>query len=149
MSKAAQIHTKVRGAYMDHAMQQIFRGILTKIKVDTVAVLQKHAEEETDCQNMADEIDLASMREGVAMSMRRCERASDVLKNVMASLDRIENGEYGYCEDCGGEIGEARLIAQPTAHLCISCKEIAEKSESRYAASKARRSNHNTQIQPR
>ena len=42
------------------------------------------------------------------------------------ALARIKQGDYGYCEVCGAEIGIRRLEARPTATLCIDCKTIDE-----------------------
>ncbi len=44
------------------------------------------------------------------------------LKNIVAALDRIENGTYGYCENCQKEINIERLKAYPEANTCINCK---------------------------
>ena len=41
----------------------------------------------------------------------------------------INNGEYGYCETCGVEIGLKRLEARPTATQCIDCKSLDEIKE--------------------
>jgi RNA polymerase-binding transcription factor DksA len=43
------------------------------------------------------------------------------LEEVEEALAKIEAGTYGRCEDCGAEIGEARLEAHPSAKLCIAC----------------------------
>jgi len=42
-------------------------------------------------------------------------------RQIMAALKRIEDGEFGYCEDCGEDIPEARLNLSPTASRCVSC----------------------------
>ncbi len=42
-------------------------------------------------------------------------------EQIMAALARIEAGEYGICEVCGGDIAPARLTALPTATRCIKC----------------------------
>lgn len=47
---------------------------------------------------------------------RRLERA-----RLLAALKRIESDEYGFCAECGSEIGAGRLSADPAAHLCIDC----------------------------
>lgn len=47
---------------------------------------------------------------------RQLERAK-----ISAALARIEEGEYGWCAECGSEISERRLDVDPTAHLCIEC----------------------------
>lgn len=41
--------------------------------------------------------------------------------SVRRALDRIEDGSYGACAKCGGEISEGRLEARPEAALCITC----------------------------
>lgn len=48
------------------------------------------------------------------------------LAAVEAALERLEEGTYGRCENCGGEIGRERLEALPTATLCITCKSRRE-----------------------
>ena len=47
-------------------------------------------------------------------------RARD-LHRIDAALRRIEDGEYGYCSECGEEIAEKRLAVDPMASLCIAC----------------------------
>jgi len=44
------------------------------------------------------------------------------LRDINASLERIEKGEYGICKYCGKEIGKKRLLARPVASACIECK---------------------------
>jgi DnaK suppressor protein len=43
------------------------------------------------------------------------------IARIIAALERMDKGEFGYCLDCGDEIPYARLQADPTAHLCVSC----------------------------
>ena len=47
-----------------------------------------------------------------------------VLRHALA---KFEDGSYGLCEDCGGDIGYSRLQARPEARLCIACQTRAEK----------------------
>lgn len=44
------------------------------------------------------------------------------LEEIESSLKRMDKGVYGVCKYCGGEIGEKRLKARPTASSCIKCK---------------------------
>ena len=48
------------------------------------------------------------------------------LSEVEAALNRIADGSYGTCSDCGEPIGLPRLNAQPTADRCIACQERLE-----------------------
>lgn len=48
---------------------------------------------------------------------------------IQEALERIENGTFGICEECGEEISIERLKARPMATLCVNCKEIEEQAE--------------------
>ena len=48
-----------------------------------------------------------------------------MLKNVDAALERIEEGAYGTCVQCGKQIGEARLEFRPESIYCVACKSAA------------------------
>ena len=51
------------------------------------------------------------------------------LKDVDESLDRIENGTYGFCEECGEPIGLKRLEVKPVAKYCVPCLTKIEKGK--------------------
>ena len=76
-----------------------------------------------------DEADVASMDVEQGMSMRLGNRESLYFKKVEEALLRIKDGTYGKCTECSNDIGLRRLLARPTAELCIECKESHEKSE--------------------
>jgi DnaK suppressor protein len=54
------------------------------------------------------------------------ENSEQVLSEIDVALQRIEEGTYGRCVNCAGEIPLARLDAYPWASLCIDCKRRAE-----------------------
>ncbi len=54
------------------------------------------------------------------------EREREVLHEIDDALDRIDDDSYGVCEDCGDEIGLARLNVVPYASLCVECKSNRE-----------------------
>ena len=56
-----------------------------------------------------------------AMSIETGRRRRQQLLQIDAALRRIEEGEYGYCQDCGEDIPEPRLMIDPAALLCIDC----------------------------
>lgn len=76
-----------------------------------------------------DEVDIVSTEKANQMDFRLKARNAIYLKKVRKSLQKIEEGCFGECEDCGAEISHNRLLARPTADLCISCKEAEEKQE--------------------
>jgi RNA polymerase-binding transcription factor DksA len=49
------------------------------------------------------------------------------LREINEALERIDNGLFGYCEDCGAIISENRLIADPAVTRCYGCQVIAER----------------------
>ncbi|WP_395140553.1 TraR/DksA family transcriptional regulator [Schlegelella aquatica] len=53
------------------------------------------------------------------------------LREVEAALQRMARGTYGQCEDCGQEIGEARLAAHPAARRCAACQAAQERRRPR------------------
>ena len=76
-----------------------------------------------------DEIDQATTDIEQSMRMRLRNRESLYLKKVDEALKRIDEGNFGECEECGEDIELRRLEARPTATLCVSCKEDQEKKE--------------------
>ena len=52
---------------------------------------------------------------------------AEELVRVRAALQRIDDGTYGVCEDCGDVIGDARLDANPCARRCIDCQSDYER----------------------
>jgi len=55
------------------------------------------------------------------------DRHIDGMRDIEAALQRIKNGEYGVCIDCGVDVALARLQAYPTAKRCIVCQEKRER----------------------
>lgn len=76
-----------------------------------------------------DEVDIVSVEKENQMDFRLKARNAIYLKKVRKSLQKIEDGSFGECEECGSEISYNRLLARPTADLCIHCKEAEEKEE--------------------
>ena len=61
-----------------------------------------------------------------AMSKETGRRRRLKLLQIDAALKRLDDGEFGYCQECGEEIAPARLEIDPTVLLCISCAEQSE-----------------------
>jgi DnaK suppressor protein len=65
---------------------------------------------------------------------------AETLKKIDTALRRIEEGEYGDCFECGGEIAEARLRALPFAIRCRDCEAVREGIDRRTHSMASRRS---------
>jgi DnaK suppressor protein len=87
-----------------------------------------------------DEIDQATTDIEQSMRMRLRNREVLYIKKVEEALARIEEGNFGECEECGEDIELRRLEARPTATLCVSCKEEQERKEVLTAAGREHKS---------
>lgn len=80
----------------------------------------------------ADPADRASAEEEHWLDLRLRERESLLLKKIDEALRRVRDREYGYCEKTGEPIGIARLLARPTATVCVDVKGQDERAESQF-----------------
>jgi len=79
-----------------------------------------------DAANYADPSDRATQEEEFSLELRTRDRERKLIKKIDQTIDRIDKDDYGFCDQCGVEIGIRRLEARPTATLCIDCKTLAE-----------------------
>lgn len=76
-----------------------------------------------------DDVDAVNANKAQSLSMRLDQRNILFLKKVEEAKQKILEGTYGECEDCSDKISQKRLLARPTAGLCIDCQEEKERSE--------------------
>jgi DnaK suppressor protein len=81
----------------------------------------------------ADPNDRASQESDVSLELRNRDRERKLINKIEEMLTKIDAGDYGYCDNCGVEIGLNRLEARPTATLCIDCKTLDEIREKQVA----------------
>jgi DnaK suppressor protein len=79
--------------------------------------------------NFPDMGDQATAEADRNFMLRLRDRERMLLKKIEETIERIENGPYGVCEECGNEIGIKRLAARPVTTLCIDCKTRQEEEE--------------------
>ncbi len=87
-----------------------------------------------DATNYADPADRATQEEEFALELRTRDRERKLIRKIDQTLEKIRKDDYGYCEQCGVEIGLRRLEARPTATLCIDCKTLEEIREKQRVA---------------
>lgn len=112
---------------MSPRMEAHFREILMAWKKELMEEVDRtvhHMQDEA--ANFPDPNDRASQESEFSMELRTRDRERKLLKKINEALDLVDEGEYGYCESCGVEIGVRRLEARPTATLCIDCKTLDE-----------------------
>ncbi|MCX7628364.1 MAG: RNA polymerase-binding protein DksA [Methylophilaceae bacterium] len=121
-------------AYMSERQKEHFRKILNSWKAELSNDIDKTVHTMQDEMTVfADPNDRASQESDMALELRNRDRERKLIKKINETLERIDSGEYGYCENCGVEIGLRRLEARPTATLCIDCKTLDEIREKQIA----------------
>ncbi len=116
--------------YMNKEQLEHFVHILTEWKMELMYEVDQtvhHMKEES--HNLPDPNDRASQEEEFSLELRTRDRERKLIRKIDKTLDAIKNDDYGYCEDCGIEIGIRRLEARPTATQCIDCKTLSEMKE--------------------
>jgi DnaK suppressor protein len=122
-----------------HKFMNLFNDILSD-KHGTKAAHDQKLEKLFKATNgpvKGDDVDIVTAQKEVQLSQRLDERNILFLKKVEMAKQKILNGEYGICEDCGSEISQKRLLARPTACMCIGCQE--EKEREQFGSIKHRR----------
>ncbi len=76
-----------------------------------------------------DEGDRADVDRTCEVSVLLSLRDKEKLLAIDEALEKIQEGTYGECEECGDEIGAGRLKAMPLAKLCVSCQSRLEKEQ--------------------
>lgn len=115
---------------MDKELSEKFREQLKQKQTEILEEVGKTLSEMTDqTTNIPDPNDRASVESGRSFELRIRDRERKLLAKIDEALNRIDEGSFGICEDCGEEIGLKRLEARPVTTLCIDCKTIQETKE--------------------
>jgi len=113
--------------YLNPEQQAHFRQILEAWRDELLVGSSKTVTSMQDeTINHPDPTDRASQETEISLELRSRDRERKLLKKINESLDILEAGDYGFCENCGIDIGLKRLEARPTATLCIDCKTLEE-----------------------
>lgn len=121
---------KKKEKYMSAAMKRHFTAVLLNWKEHLKEEMRKTFDHlKSKDESYADPIDRASQEEEFAFELRTRDRETKLTRKINLSLEKIKFDEFGWCEDCGVEIGVKRLEARPTATLCIDCKSLDEIKE--------------------
>lgn len=110
--------------------KEYFKKLLTQRRDTLLAEAERPVSSVTDLKEESrDFVDQASMGFDTDFTLRLRERESRLILKVIEALERLDQGVFGICEECGRSISEARLKARPIATLCIECKRAQEASE--------------------
>ncbi|MEH6467408.1 MAG: RNA polymerase-binding protein DksA [Porticoccus sp.] len=140
MPKKAEIATAPHGftpytekkgeEYMNEAQQEHFKNMLLSWKRELMEEVDRTVSHMKDeASNFPDPADRATQEEEFSLELRTRDRERKLIKKIDSTMERIENDDYGFCDQCGVDIGIRRLEARPTANLCVDCKTLDEIKE--------------------
>ena len=99
---------------MDHKDLEFFRNLLNQMLEEAQQKGDSTLEEMTDSNEVfADPADRATAESDRSFTLRIRDRERRLIRKIQSALQRIEDGSYGICEECGEEIGVPRLKAPP------------------------------------
>jgi len=114
-------------AYMNEIQMAFFRRKLSQLKKDILSSAGETTEHlREDTVVVPDPADRATIEEEHALELRTRDRERKLLKKIEQSIQRIDSGDYGYCDETGEPIGVARLLARPTANLSLEAQQRRE-----------------------
>jgi DnaK suppressor protein len=102
-----------------------FRAVLTT----TVAELARTRNRDgITVERSADQLDEIQAASQCALAVCSLDREFNQLRDARAALRRIQEGNFGICQECEEEIHPKRLAAVPWATFCIRCQEAADRN---------------------
>lgn len=118
--------------YMNAQQLEFFRRRLTDLEKELRANADQTTVNLRETTVVPDPADRATIEEEHALELRTRDRERKLLKKVQAGIKRIDDGDYGYCEETGDPIGVARLMARPTATLSLEAQQRRELKQKMY-----------------
>jgi len=113
---------------MDEKKRQYLRTIILKRLAD-VSHRAGLIPEETEMEERpADPVDQAAEEREKDLTRLFRARENVEIQKLALALDRMVQGSYGICLSCDGDISDKRLMAEPTALLCVQCQQKRERS---------------------
>ena len=118
--------------YMNAQQLEFFRRRLTDLEKELRANADQTTVNLRETTVVPDPADRATIEEEHALELRTRDRERKLLKKVQATIKRIDDGDYGFCEETGDPIGVARLMARPTATLSLEAQQRRELKQKMY-----------------
>ncbi|MFC7418954.1 RNA polymerase-binding protein DksA [Iodobacter arcticus] len=119
--------------YMNSDHLEFFRAKLLQMKAELLANANQTSQHLQEQEATPDPADRATLEEEYALELRTRDRERKLLMKIESTLRKLDEGNYGYCEDTGEPIGLPRLVARPTASMSLEAQERRERMKKQYA----------------
>ena len=114
----------VKEEYMSARQQEYFRRMLFSWREELVEESRETISNlQREVRDVGDEAERATRETENSLELRTRDRYRKLINKISKALMSLDDGEYGYCEETGEEIGLARLEARPIATLCLDAQE--------------------------
>ncbi|MDU0457913.1 MAG: TraR/DksA family transcriptional regulator [Geobacteraceae bacterium] len=132
-SGGQEVTSAVSATQLKDQKWEEIRLLLTKIKEDTLREISKSVRNGTEAvaaiEPGGDIYDQASSERDRELGLLLGDREREKVHNIDEALLRIDEGDYGICEECDEEIPLGRLKAMPFTRHCVKCKSDLEKMQ--------------------
>ena len=108
-------------------MEEIRKILLEEKEKIGVEIKSKHLNLSDIERDVGDEVDNSMVEQERELNLLLQDREKQHLEAIEEALQRIETGEYGFCDECGDQIDQKRLMVMPLAQLCITCQQKEER----------------------
>ena len=110
--------------YMNPMQLEYFRQKLTNWRDELISESRETISNlQAEVRDVGDEAERATRETENSLELRTRDRYRKLINKINKTLGRLDDGDYGYCEETGEEIGIARLEARPIATLCLDAQE--------------------------
>ena len=132
LPRIQEYHPTEDEEYMNYNQLEYFRTHLTTWRSELITSSKNFVQtlKELDSRK-PDPIDQSAFNTDMALDFLTRNHRQRLLEQIDYALSRIADGEYGYCEITGEEIGLRRLIARPVATMCVEVQERYERRPQR------------------
>ena len=109
---------------MSARQQEYFRRMLLSWREELIEESRETISNlKREVRDVGDEAERATRETENSLELRTRDRYRKLINKISKALIRVDDGEYGFCEETGEEIGLARLEARPIATLCLDAQE--------------------------
>jgi len=132
INNEAELLSMSEDDYMNAAQLAFFKQRLQAVERELLQNAGETTEHLRETVIVPDPADRATIEEEHALELRTRDRERKLLKKVQQAINRIDVGEYGWCEETGEPIGLQRLLARPTATLSLEAQQRRELRQKLY-----------------
>jgi DnaK suppressor protein len=123
--------------YMSAQQQEYFRQKLLAWREELVEESRETISHlQSEVRDVGDEAERATRETENSLELRTRDRYRKLIRKIDKALIRLDEGDYGYCEETGEEIGLDRLEARPIATLCLDAQERWERRQKQLGESR-------------